>query len=80
MPTRTDPPVASAMSVRQLARELAVVGPAGLEEGDGAGDVLTRPGADPLGEVCDVDRRHPSRSRRSVTRSMAARLMTVPGG
>ena len=44
------------------------------------GDVLARPGADAADEVGDVDRLHPSRSRRSATRSMAARLMTVPGG
>ncbi len=82
--TRDADPHGAAGGVRdereELPRELAVVGAAGLEQGDGAGDVLARSGADPLGEVGDVDRLHPSRSRRSVTRSMAARLMTVPGG
>ena len=80
MPTRTAPPVASAIERQQLGGLLAVVGPGGLQQGDGPRHVLTRARAHPGGEVRDVDLGHPSRSRRSPTRSTAARLMTVPGG
>ena len=65
----------------QLAGVLAVVGAGGLEQGDRAGDVLAGARAHAGREVGDVDlAAHPSRSRRSATRSVAARLMTVPGG
>ena len=80
MPTRTAPPVASAIEASSSAALLAVVGAGRLEQGDRPRHVLARARAHPGGEVRDVDLPHSSRSRRSSTRSTAARLMTVPGG
>ena len=79
IPTRTDPPVASAMSASSSPRELAVVGPLDSSSVIARATCWRDPARTPSARSATSTARHPSRSRRSVTRSMAARLMTVPG-
>ena len=80
MPTRTAPPVASAIEISSSAARSRWSGRVDSSRVMARATCWREPRAHPGGEVRDVDRRHPSRSRRSLTRSIAARLMTVPGG